>query len=97
MSTNQELKQIAFRAITGTENGWSGDFIQLANDLGHSGNWPEAIIGLMQELTQLDSDNLVELMNQFAIDNGYHNWDAVPGLWRTFGSSFDGTNNIKID
>lgn len=91
MTTNQEGKQAAFRAIGGTSGTYNEDAIAAMIAEGASGTtFNEIMISWLQIRTGSSDDNINNLKQAFADAEGFDSWDAV----NTFGANFGGPADI---
>lgn len=78
MSTNQEGKHAAFRAISGTNGTYNEDALAAMIAEGGSGDTFNAVmISWLQIRTSSSQTNLQDLMNLFASDEGFSSWDEM--------------------
>lgn len=78
MTTNQEGKHAAFRAIGGTSGTYNEDAIAAMVAEGASGTtFNEIMISWLQIRTGSSDDNINNLKQAFADAEGFDNWDAI--------------------
>jgi len=78
MPTNQEGKHASFRAIAGTTLDYNGDSLAAFQAEGAtSNNYNEAFIQWLQIRNSSSLTDLNDLQNEFALANGFSNWQSV--------------------
>jgi hypothetical protein len=78
MSTNQELRQVSIRAVTSTTGTLPEDWIALFDARSiPAGTYNERMIGYLQGELVSTVTNLPELMDLFAVNQGFDRWESM--------------------
>ena len=84
MATNQEGRHQSFRSISGTSGTYNEDSMAAFIAEGATGNtYNELFNSWLQIRTSSSQTNLTDLMNTFAVQEGFRNWNDI----NTFGSN----------
>lgn len=78
MATNQEGRHISFRAISGTSGTYNEDSMAAFIAEGATGDtYNELFISWLQTRLSSSQTNLTDLMNEFGVNEGFTNWNAM--------------------